>query len=57
MNKRFDEAITMGCLVPPEEYTYDYPTMEDDDEDIEEFIEKKRQEYYWEWFGYVNDFE
>lgn len=57
MSKRFDEAITRGCLTSPEEYTYDYPTMEDDDEAIEEFIEKKRQEYYREWFSYVKDFE
>lgn len=57
MSKRFDEAITRGRLAPPEEYTYDYPTMEDDDEAIEAFIEKKRQEYYREWFNYVKDFE
>lgn len=56
MSKRFDEAITRGRLAPPEEYTYDYPTMEDD-EAIEAFIEKKRQEYYREWFSYVKDFE
>lgn len=57
MSKRFDEAIARGCLASPEEYTYDYPTMEDDDEAIEGFIERKRQEYYREWFSYVKDFE
>lgn len=57
MSKRLDEAITGGCLASPEEYTYDYPTMEDDDEAIKAFIEKKRQEYYREWFSYVKDFE
>ena len=57
MSKRFDGAITRGRLAPPEEYTYDYPTMEDDDKAIEAFIEKKRQEYSREWFNYVKDFE
>lgn len=57
MKNRLDEAIMGGRLVSPGEYTYNYPTMEDNDKTIEEFIERKRQEYYREWLSYIKDFE
>lgn len=57
MSNRFDNAMTRGCLAPPEEYTYDSPSLEDNDEAIEAYVEKKRQEYYREWFSYIKDFE
>ena len=39
------------------EYTYDYPTLESTDRFIENFVERKRNEYYSAWFVYVSDFD
>lgn len=57
MRKKFYEEATGRLQAPEKKDTYDYPTMESSDKAIERFIEKKRCEFYREWFCYVKDFE
>lgn len=54
--KRFDDMSLWG-VESPQADTYEYPTMDSSDEEIEAFIEQQRQEFYEAWQSYVKDFE
>lgn len=42
---------------PCDDHTYEYPTIDDDDDTIGEFVEACRHEFYDAWMSYVRDFE
>lgn len=60
---RFYEENLWADTWPHKEYIYcgkgdnPPPSMDDDDEDIERFIEQSRLAYYREWFSYMKEFE
>lgn len=57
MKRRFDDMTTWGGSEPHADNTYDYPTMDSSDDEIEAFIEQERSEFYRAWYSYVRDFE
>ena len=47
----------IGETAPQREQTYTYPSFEDNDEKIYDFVEEKRTEFYEAWYEYIKDFE
>ena len=47
----------IGETAPQREQTYTYPSFEDSDEKIYDFVEEKRTEFYEAWYEYIKDFE
>lgn len=52
----FDDLLSQGSK-KNEKRSRRYPTTESSDEAIDAFIERKRHEFYEEWWDYVRDFE
>lgn len=52
----FDDLLSKGSK-KSEKRSRRYPTVESSDDAIDAFIERKRNEFYEEWWSYANDFE
>ena len=55
MSKFYEENLWADTW-PHKEYIY-CDSLDDDDEDIERFIEQSRLAYYREWLSYMKEFE